>query len=216
MDLFNKYLPLFSEAWKEKYQSVLAGEHLYSISSNIQKFKTGTLEWDLPFFHEEIKPDRAESFRIFINILESRDTDEYKARQMKQIPFEHWLNILGQRVTSASIRDENAIPPLRTVLIEACEKPFNKEVTIAQRAWEKHAGRTDDRFWGDITGNNRQKQQNVMEKIHFILDHTTWWNVFFHYKHGLVFEIREKGGHGIRWSHGGEQLIGFLEVFINE
>lgn len=216
MDSLKKYIPLFSETWKEKYQAVLADEHLENSDSNIRKFKTGTLEWDLPFFHEEIKPDRAGSFRIFINILESQDTDEHKAQQITQIPFEHWLNILGQRLTSASIRDENAVPPLRAVLIEACEKPFNQEVTMAQRAWEKHAGRTDDRFWGDIKGNNRQKQQSVMEKIHFILNHTTWWNVFFHYKHGLVFEIREKGGHGIRWSHGGEQLIGFLEVFIND
>ncbi len=216
MDLFRNYLPLFSKAWKEKYQAVLADEHLHGISRNIRKFKTGTLEWDLPFFHEEIRPDRPASFHIFINILESRDTDEHKARQMEQIPFEHWLNILGQRLTSASIRDENAVPPLQAVLIEACEKPFNTEVTMAQRAWEKHAGRTDDLFWGAIQENNRQKQQSVMEKIHFILDHTTWWNVFFHYKHGPVFEVREKGGHGIRWSHGGERLIGFLEVFINE
>ena len=139
-----------------------------------------------------------------------------KTESLEAMPFEHWLNILGQRLTSASIRDENAIPPLKTTLIKACEEPFNSEITIAQRAWEKHIGRIDDDFWGEIKGNNQQKQEKVMAKIHDILDNRTWWNVFFHYKHELVFEVREKEGHGIRWSYGGTKLIGFLEKFINE
>ncbi|MCI3939007.1 hypothetical protein MQX03_17540 [Chryseobacterium aahli] len=126
------------------------------------------------------------------------------------------MNILGQRLTSASVRDENAIPPSKKMLIEACQKSFNHEIIIAQRAWEKHVGRMDDEFWGEVKGNNQQKQQMVMEKINFILHHKTWWNVFYHYKHELVFEVREKDGHGIRWSHGGKNLIGFLECFINE
>ncbi|HEX7868618.1 MAG TPA: hypothetical protein VF455_00750, partial [Chryseobacterium sp.] len=133
---------------------------------------------------------------------------------LEGIPFDHWLNILGQRLTSASLRDKNAIPPLKSLLIEACEKPFNHEITIAQRAWEKHVGRMDDEFWDEVKGSNQQKKQIVMEKIHYIVDHKTWWNVFHHYKHELVFEIREKDGHGIRWSCGGKNLIGFLEGFI--
>ncbi|MGD1320420.1 hypothetical protein [Chryseobacterium sp. 2R14A] len=216
MKLFQKFLPLFSEQWREKYQAILAEEHLKSLNENIQKFKAQTLDLDLPFFNEEIKINRDESFNLFINILESKNSDEVKAKQLEEIPFEHWLNILGQRLTSASLRDENTIPPLKTLLIEACEKPFNNEITIAQRAWEKHVGRLDDLFWGELKGNNQQKQQAVMEKINYILDHKTWWNVFFHYKHELVFEVREKEGHGIRWRHGGKNLIGFLEGFINE
>jgi len=213
---FKEYIPLFSKEWKEKYQAILAEEHLKSLAENIQKFKDQTLDWDLPFFNEEIKIDRSESFNMFINILKTQNSDEIKAKQLEEIPFEHWLNILGQRLTSASLRDENAIPPLKNLLIEACEKPFNNEITIAQRAWEKHVGRLEDQFWGEVKGNNQQKQQIVMEKINYILDHKTWWNVFFHYKHELVFEIREKEGHGIRWSHGGKQLIGFLEFFMND
>lgn len=216
MKLSEAYFSLFTTEWKEKYRALLSDEHLQSLNDNIQKFKTQTLDWHLPSFNEEIPVDRNSSFTTFIRILESQNTDEYKAQQLEKISFDHWLNILGQRLTSASIRDENSIPPSRAVLIEACEKPFNQEITIAQRAWEKHCGRSDDPFWGDIQGNNQQKQQKVMEKIHSILDHKTWWNVFFHYKHGLVFEVREKEGHGIRWSHGGRQLIGFLEPFINE
>lgn len=216
MNLFERYISLFSAEWKEKYQAILAEEHLEILSKNILKFRDQNVDWDLPFFNEELKIDRDESFNKFITILKSENSAKIKAKHLEEIPFEHWLNILGQRLTSASIRDENAIPPLRNLLIEACEKLFNDEITIAQRAWEKHVGRMDDQFWGEVKGNNQQKQQMVMKKINDILDNKTWWNVFFHYKHELVYEVREKGGHGIRWSHGGKNLIGFLEVFMNE
>jgi len=216
MNLFERYIPLFSDEWKEKYHAILAEEHLKSLSENIQKFKDQHLDWELPFFNEELKIDRDESFNTFVNIFDSQISDEFKTKKLEEIPFEHWLNILGQRLTSASIRDETAIPPLQNKLMEACQKSFNDEITIAQRAWEKHVGRREDQFWGEVKRNNQQKQQIVMEKINFILDHKTWWNVFYHYKHELVFEVREKDGHGIRWSHGGKKLIGFLEGFINE
>jgi len=216
MNLLEKFIPLFSKDWKEKYQLILAEEHLNSISQNIQKFKDEILDFNLPFFNEEIKIDRDESFNQFINVFNSQNSNEFNVKKLEEILFEHWLNILGQRLTSASLRDENAIPPLKEMLIEACEKPFNHEVTIAQRAWEKHVGRMEDQFWGEVNGNNQQKQQIVMEKINYILDNKTWWNIFYHYKHELVFEVREKDGHGIRWSHGGKNLIGFLEGFINE
>lgn len=213
---FEEIISLFSDEWKERYRAILAEEHLKALEENIRKFKNGTLDWDLPFFNEEVHTDRNKSFSMFISILDSEKPVGEKARQLEKIPFEHWLDLLGQRLTSASLRDENAVPPLQNILIEACEKPFNIEITIAQRAWEKHVGRMDDRFWGEIKGNNQQKQQKVMDKIRYIMDNKTWWNVFFHYKHGLVYEVREREGHGIRWSHGGNRLIGFLEIFINE
>ncbi|MFN1217173.1 hypothetical protein ACKW6Q_09325 [Chryseobacterium kwangjuense] len=216
MELFKPYLPFLSDSWKEKYGAILAEEHLCGIESNMVKFQNNQLELELPYFNEEIKTDREKSFNLFINLFQDNTADEVKALQLEKIPFEHWLDVLGQRLTSASIRDENAIPPLQNILLEACRKPFNSEMTMAQRAWEKHTGRTDDQFWGEVKGNKRQKQEKVMEKISYILDHRTWWNVFYHYKHELVFEVREKEGYGIRWSHGGKQLIGFLEKFINE
>lgn len=216
MNLFEKYIPLFSEGWKEKYHAILEAEHIEALSKNIQDSQHIISDWKLPYFNEEIKIDRKESFNLFLDIFKSKEPEEIKIQKLEEIPFEHWLNILGQRLTSASIRDENAIPPLRKTLIEACQKPFNEEITIAQRAWEKHVGRMEDQFWGEVKGNNQQKQEKVMEKINFILDNKIWWNVFFHYKHELVFEVREKEGHGIRWSHGGKHLIGFLEVFMNE
>ncbi|MDQ1858267.1 hypothetical protein [Chryseobacterium sp. WLY505] len=216
MNMFEPYIALFSEPWKDQYKALLAKEHLENLEKNIHRFKEGILDWDFPYFNEEIKINRQESFEKFLKILDDNDSDEVKVQLLEAIPFEHWLNVLGQRLTSASIRDENAVPPLKAILINACKEPFNNEITIAQRAWEKHIGRMDDDFWGEIKGNNQQKQEKVMAKINDIFDHKTWWNVFFHYKHGLVFEVREKEGHGIRWSHGGTKLIGFLEKFINE
>ncbi len=216
MNVFTPYIPLISDSWTEKYKSVLADEHLATMENNIRKFQDNIQEFELPYFNEEIKTDRSTSFKLFMDIFQSNESDEVKASRLENIPFEHWLNILGQRLTSASIRDENAVPPLKLILLEACMKSFNSEITIAQRAWEKHIGRMDDQFWGEIKGNNLQKQEKVMEKISYILDNRTWWNVFYHYKHELVFEVREKEGHGIRWSHGGKKLIGFLEKFINE
>lgn len=216
MNVFKKYIPLFSDVWKEKYHLILAEEHLESLSKNIERFKNGNSDFQLPYFNEEIQFDRAKSFTLFLEIFEKKDSAESIVHQLEEISFEHWLNILGQRLTSASIRDESAIPPLKSILIESCQKSFNNEITLGQRAWEKHVGRMEDEFWGEVKGNNQQKQKVVMEKIHHILDNQTWWNTFFHYKHHLVFEIREKNGHGIRWSHEGTQLIGFLETFINE
>ncbi|MBV8326366.1 hypothetical protein [Chryseobacterium sp.] len=216
MNLFEKYIPFIPDSWKERYQTVLAEEHLRSLSRNTNKFKENPSEWDLPYFNEEIKVNREERFNRFISILNKNCSDKDKGKELGEIPFEDWLIVLGQRLTSASIRDEHAIPPLHEVLIKACLEPFNHEITIGQRAWEKHTGRTDDHFWGEVKGSNRQKQEKVMEKILYIIENQTWWNVFFHYKHDLVFEVREKEGHGIRWSHNGTKLIGFLEKFINE
>lgn len=217
MNNFEHYIPWISEVWQEKYQAILKEEHVKKLSENIQKYQHKTLEWNLPYFNEEIEINRDEIFIQFIRIFNLNDADEVKAKQLESIPFENWLIVLGQRLTSASIRDENAVPPLDSVLIQACQEPFNEEITIAQRAWEKHTGRmNDDDFWGEVKGNNQQKQEKVVQKIQYIIENRTWWNVFFHYKHELVFEIREKEGHGIRWSHGGTKLIGFLEKFINE
>jgi len=186
------------------------------LTQNITRFKEGSIRFQQPYFNEEIKIDRSASFKLFMDIFNAEGSGERLVECLEELSFEHWLNILGQNITSASRRDESAIPPLKNSLIESCEKPFNTEITMAQRAWEKHAGRTDDPFWGEVHGNNKQKQAKVMEKINHILDNRTWWNVFFHYRHEIVFEIREKEGHGLRWSHSGTRLIGFLEPFINE
>jgi hypothetical protein len=170
MNKFEQYIPWISESWKDEYGAILAEEHLKQLSENIQKFQDKTLEWNLPYFNEEIEINRGEIFNMFNSILNSNDTDEVKAKHLESIPFEEWLVVLGQRLTSASIRDKNAVPPLNSVLIEACKEPFNEEITIAQRAWEKHTGRMNgDDFWGEVKGNNQQKQEKVIQKFRISL-----------------------------------------------
>ncbi|SHL83453.1 hypothetical protein SAMN05444267_102611 [Chryseobacterium polytrichastri] len=219
MDELKKYIPYLSEAWKEKYSKILQEEHLESIEGNIALFKSDPTLFDQPHFNEEIKEDLDISFNYFFEIetlINNQHDSKYIAQKLEQIPFEQWLLVLGQRLTSASERDEKAIPPLQENFIASCLVLYNSEITVAQRAWEKHIDRLEDEFWGKIKGNNQLKQEKMMEKIRYIINHKTWWNIFFHYKHGLVYEIREKGGHGIRWNAEGSQLIGFLEPFINE
>ena len=54
------------------------------------------------------------------------------------------------------------------------------------------------------------------EKQEAILDAATWWNVFGHFQHDVVYEARVPSGHGARWGFGGNEFIGFLEPFDEE
>ncbi|SHG65243.1 hypothetical protein [Chryseobacterium sp. OV279] len=44
MNLFTPYIPLISDSWTEKYQAILAEEHLQAVEKNISKFQDNTLE----------------------------------------------------------------------------------------------------------------------------------------------------------------------------
>jgi hypothetical protein len=87
---------------------------------------------------------------------------------------------------------------------------------VAARAWEKHAPRSGEAFWGKVTGNDRDKNAAALALVRKILTGATWWNVFGHYVHDTVFEARVPGGHGARWGRDGAVFIGFLEPFLNE
>ena len=38
-------------------------------------------------------------------------------------------------------------------------------------------------------------------------DSATWWNVFGHFAHEVVYEARVPSGHGARWGFGGDEFI---------
>ncbi|WP_431242445.1 hypothetical protein ACQ9BO_21775 [Flavobacterium sp. P21] len=137
-------------------------------------------------------------------------------KMFEETPFEILLLILGQRLTSASRRDETGIPPPRELLIKSCFEPYNKDISIAVRAWEKHAGRNTNSILGEIKGNREQKRLSAQRLIYYIIGYKTWWNIFYHYKHGLVYEARIENGQGLRWSADGKKFIGFLEDFLEE
>jgi hypothetical protein len=125
--------------------------------------------------------------------------------------------LLGQRLTPASLSDERAFPPPRDRLLASAAHPHSAadHLSVAARALTKHVGRiggTGD-FWGQVTGTIDQKNSAALAIVERILDQTTWWNVFGHCKHEHVFEARVSSGHGARWAHTGDELIGFVEPF---
>ncbi|WP_216639042.1 hypothetical protein [Flammeovirga sp. SJP92] len=201
---------------------MLDQEHLQVLVSNLMLLLESNFPYEKqPYFKDEIIPEW-EAIRKDIQQkkqhleAEHLENEELIVKLIETIGMEHLLLLLGQRLTSASVRDQNGIPPLKSLLIETAFSPFNTQISVATRAWEKHAGRHADNFWGEVKGSPSDKEEYVRSLIHQMLEHKTWWNVFFHYKHELVYEARVASGHGIRWSHGGKKLIGFLEPFINE
>jgi hypothetical protein len=86
-------------------------------------------------------------------------------------------------------------------------------LTVAARALSKHVHRSPEAFWGTVTGSVAEKNAAALRVLNDVLDRTTWWNVFGHFQHELVYEARVPSGHGARWGRLGEEFIGFLEPF---
>ncbi len=215
-------IPSLRKNWKEKYAVFLTDENLHLFSKNLISFynqKTEVVR--LPYFKDEIIVSVQEAVSYFEKVLEDfwNDSDEVQKsliQAFEKTPFKSILLILGQRLTPASVRDENGIPPAKDILLKSCFLPYNKEISIAARAWEKHVGRNKNSIFGEIKGNTFQKKEKVEKLIEHIIVHKTWWNIFYHYKHGLVYEIRVENGQGLRWSADGKKFIGFLEDFLEE
>jgi hypothetical protein len=203
--------------WLEKYKDFLQDEHLLHFTKRLFQYyeKELLLTKPLPYFEEEIKQNIKESFDNFIELFNQKeDLPKAIKETITKVPFKHILLLLGQRITPASVQDERAIPPLRERLLESCFQPFNNETSVGVRAWEKHVGRYENSVMGEVKGNQLEKKKKVAELITFMIENTTWWNIFYHYKHGLVYEIRIENGQGMRWTSDGKQFIGFLEHFI--
>ncbi|WP_046756509.1 hypothetical protein [Kordia jejudonensis] len=224
IDIAYSIKSFLSDEWKADYGAFLQNEHVSLLSRNAYALYRNDFSkiHGKPHFEEEIIPDMKETFSIFktqFHILKKHNfewnviTRKAFATAVEQTPFAHILILTGQRLTSASIQDERAIPPLRKDLIKSSFKPHNNQISKAVRAWEKHAQRSSDNFWGTIKGSTQEKEENVQKLIKYMLKHKTWWNVFTHYKHDIVYEIRIASGHGIRWKKDTLELIGFLEPF---
>ena len=212
----------FSVSWKEKYSDLLEKEHWHFFIKQFNKYlKEEYPAFRLPYFCEEVTPPFHQIMSYFklqyeLIIEKENHSERTWAKVLEHAPFEYLLIILGQRLTPASILEETAIPPLKQTLLESCFETYNSQIYVATRAWEKHVGRSTDNFWGEIKGNPSEKNQYVKKLIVELIDNKTWWNVFYHYKHEAVYEIRINSGHGIRWRKEGTSIIGFLEPFIND
>lgn len=216
-----------SDEWKETYGAFLQIEHLSLLARNVFVLYQNDFEkfHGKPNFEEEVVPDIKEAFSIFKTQLHSIKKHQFEdnhltrkafASALEETSFANILILSGQRLTSASIQDENAISPLYQELLEHSFELHNDQISKAVRAWEKHAQRSTESFWGTVKGNSEDKEIKVKKLIEHIIKHKTWWNVFTHYKHELVYEIRIPSGHGIRWKKENLELIGFLEPFLEK
>ncbi|MEK7484608.1 MAG: hypothetical protein AABZ60_09800 [Planctomycetota bacterium] len=178
----------------------------------------------LPHFHVECTPPLSTAYIFFEKpikhwkegSLEPSLLMQQFANALIQADCKNILILLGQRLTPASLTDARAIPPSKAKLMASASQEYAQGLTVGARALTKHVHRSPDQFWGEIKGSTEEKNKLSLHKISTILDQTTWWNIFGHYKHDIVFEARVPEGQGARWGHGGSELIGFLEPFLSE
>src|SRR5262245_24482519 len=97
------------------------------------------------------------------------------------------LVLLGMRLTPASVTDQRGFPPPQDWLTRAAMETSEQGLSLAARALDKHAAR-DPVFWGAPSGNAEERNEQALELVERILGERTWWNVFCHGKHELVFE----------------------------
>ncbi|MEW4530478.1 pentapeptide repeat-containing protein [Maioricimonas sp. JC845] len=183
----------------------------------------GTIERPRPHLDGETTPSVAEAFGPFRQVMHAWERDGADetlltrrfADALEACDVAALLVLLGQRTTSGSVVDGRAFPPARQRLLAAAAQVWNQseQLTAAARALTKHCGRCDDPFWGESTGDDLKKNRRAEALIAQILDGTTWWNVFVHFQHGLVYEARVESGHGARWSADGDVFIGFVDPF---
>lgn len=219
--IFNTCIPLLPTSWKHKYGNLLHPEHWNIIKERVALFiiENEIYHPALPVFKEEIIPDYPLHYQHFAPLksvftASEKDGAQLVAQTIESTPIESLLVILGQRKTPATLTDENGIPPLKEQLLQSCFMPHNAQKSKAARAREKHIARNNENsFWGTITGSPAEKEQASKMIVQKIIAEKTWWNVFFHYKHAAVYEVRVASGEGIRWKQEGLELIGFLEPF---
>lgn len=126
------------------------------------------------------------------------------------------LYLIGLRSTAGTEFSEASIPPDDEILLESSKERYNDKLTVAARSWSKHAFRCEENYWPQIQGNPELINEEATKIIENLLANKTWWNVFGHFKHHLVYEIRDTTGHGIRWSIDGKKFIGFVEPLDQE
>lgn len=215
----------FSKPWLTIHIPFLESQHLKRFTNTLLRYhEQGVPKIRLlPHFEEEVTPPINEIFALFAPIISTLDQQDFKNHPIHQklvvqaiesIPFSHILALMGQRQTPASITTTEGLPIASQKLIDSCFEPFNNQISVGVRAWEKHSDRSEDTFWGTITGTPLEKQNHLKTIITQMIQSHTWWNTFHHYKHDMVYEIRVPSGHGIRWPHKDLKLIGFLEPFL--
>jgi hypothetical protein len=229
IDALRACVPLLPEEFRQRHERLLVGEHLERLATRLLKFHQQGVpdERPRPHFAAETTPPLRPIFAIFAGPLKAWEQSGGKADNSLLLAFvdaltragcANLLLLLGQRLTPASVTDPGGIPPTREQLLAAANKLHLDidKLTVAGRALTKHVHRSAEAFWGEVKGSVEEKNALAVHVLERILADPTWWNVFGHFQHELVFEARVPTGHGARWGHGGEEFIGFLEPFDEE
>lgn len=196
-------------------------EHLQQLAHQLLYYHQHKTLTKPPYFDEECTPNITQTiaplYEAFCHWLNNKPQGELLLTQMLiNTNINHLLLILGQRRTPASVTTIDALPPDSVSLQAAFNNCHKQTLSVGARAWCKHVTRSSEEFWGKVKGNDEAKNKMAYDILNHILDKATWWNVFEHYKHRLVYEVRLPSGHGARWALDGMRFIGFLEPFINE
>ncbi|MBX2804278.1 MAG: hypothetical protein KTR31_41840 [Myxococcales bacterium] len=189
--------------------------HLATLAASLERHGQGPAAGrPEPHLAAETTPSPAEVWRPFAAWwTQQRSDGAALAAALDAVGIGGVLLLLGQRTTPASLTDASAVPPTRQAMMAAAERMRDDGMTVAGRAWTKHAGRSGDSWWGAPTGTVADKNAGARQLVVRILDATTWWNVFGHGLHEAVLEARVRTGHGARWSVDGDTFVGFLDPF---
>lgn len=213
---------MFSEQWLDK------NEHLLDLHYLTKLFDFGQsilLNENRDFYLETVnkpidifKKESVVDFKTFLIELSTKSELQHISEVImiiEKLEFEDILLLMGQKISSTSIRTIEALPPTNDILTRACFKPYNRFISQIEKQLDKHNGRKNNDFWPNLKGNSRQKEKSIHQLIIRFLNHLDWWNIYCHYQHDYVYEIRLKSGHGMRWTKDGEHFIGFLEPYIS-
>jgi len=213
--------------WQQLHKDLFVKEHMEKLAKTLlHLLLSGTNDKrPLPHFHVECTPSISIAFHHFAHVMLELQRNSFSlteqgtrllCKALQSAGCQNILILLGQRHTPASITDHRAIPPTTQELMSSAFEEAKQQLSVAARAWTKHVGRSEDQFWGQVKGSAQTKNKTAHQIVLSILENTTWWNVFYHYKHQYVYEARVKSGHGVRWGNKGKEFIGFLEPFLEE
>ncbi len=210
-------VPLLPEPFRTEHERLLQPEQLRRLAVRLQSFAEQGVppEPPPPHFVAECTPPLSEPWSFFREAVAVAEPAAL-ARAIVAAGCGNLLLLLGQRRTPASLTDARAIPPTRAELLASANAahPDGGGLTVAARALTKHIPRATGEFWGEVSGPTAAKNAAAERVLLRILDEMTWWNVFGHFQHEVVYEARGPSGHGARWAHGGGEFIGFLEPFV--
>ncbi len=221
-NLLTEAVPLLFPEFRATHSRLLVSEHLERIAACLVRWHEEGVPVTppAPNFDAEVLADYAAAFETFRRPLANWRSGPASpaefATAMEHAGISNLLLLLGQRRTPATLTGPDGIPPTTAELLAsaAAKHSVRESLTVAARALAKHAGRSTDRFWGSPRGPVAEQNVAAAGVVAKILAERTWWNVFGHYAHDVVFEARLPSGHGVRWADGGASFVGFLEPFL--